>query len=184
VPTYVALLRAVNVGGRFYKMADLRSHLSDSGLTEVETHIQSGNVRFGTPMRSVARVEQHVERVLGEHCGFEVPAVVLTPEELRTAHGDAVALPTPPFWRVGEGSHRRYVVFFKEADVPTGPVAEEMTAWADPAESAAVVGRCVHVWLGRPTQDAVFLKRFRKPLAPGTSRNLDVVAAMVQRWCT
>ena len=32
MPTYVALLRALNVGGRFYKMADLREHLSESGL--------------------------------------------------------------------------------------------------------------------------------------------------------
>ena len=45
----------VNVGGRNYKMADLREHLTESGLDEVETHIQTGNVRFRTAMRSPAR---------------------------------------------------------------------------------------------------------------------------------
>ena len=52
MPTYIALLRAVNVGGRIYKMADLREHLTESGLEDVETHIQTGNVRFRSSMRS------------------------------------------------------------------------------------------------------------------------------------
>ncbi len=92
MPTYIALLRAVNVGGRYYKMADLRDHLTTSGLAEVETHIQTGNVRFRTPMRSAAKVERHVEEVLGEHCGFDVPSVILTPAELRGIHDDAQGL--------------------------------------------------------------------------------------------
>ena len=64
MPTYIALLRALNVGGRYYKMTDLRAHLDDSGLEDVETYIQTGNVRFRTLMRSPAKVESHVEAVL------------------------------------------------------------------------------------------------------------------------
>ena len=76
MPTYIALLRAVNVGGRIYKMAELREHLTDSGLEDVETYIQTGNVRFRSSMRSAAKVEKHVEEVLGEHAAFEVPSVI------------------------------------------------------------------------------------------------------------
>ncbi len=67
---YVALLRAVNVGGTGnLPMADLKSICSDAGFARVETYIASGNVifeskaapskvkaeletRFGSPMRA------------------------------------------------------------------------------------------------------------------------------------
>jgi uncharacterized protein (DUF1697 family) len=180
MPTYVAFLRAVNVGGRYYKMADLRAHLSASGLEDVETYIQTGNVRFRSRMRSTARVEKHVETVLGEHCGFDVPAVVLTPAELRRVHDDALALPAPPF--PPGGRQRRYVSFFKPADVPEGEVAEQIAGWSEPGESAVVIGRAVHLWLDRPTQDARFFGAFKKALAPGTSRDLKVVTTLAERW--
>ncbi|MGH3414114.1 MAG: DUF1697 domain-containing protein, partial [Marmoricola sp.] len=38
MPSYVALLRAVNVGKRQLPMAALRDCLTDAGLTEVETY--------------------------------------------------------------------------------------------------------------------------------------------------
>ena len=59
--TYVAFLRAINVGGRFAKMADLRAGLSDNGFGEVESYIQSGNLRFTSGLRSAAKVEIAVE---------------------------------------------------------------------------------------------------------------------------
>ena len=55
MPSYVAFLRAVNVGGRFVKMAELRAALEDAGFTDVETHIQSGNVFVRSRRRSTAR---------------------------------------------------------------------------------------------------------------------------------
>jgi uncharacterized protein (DUF1697 family) len=180
MPTYIALLRAVNVGGRYYKMALLRDHLGDSGLEEVETYIQTGNVRFRSPMRSAAKVEKHVETVLGEHCGFDVPAVILTPAELREVYDDARSLPAPPF-----GSNdglRRYVAFFKAGEAPTGEVAERIAQWSEPGESAVVIGRATHLWLNRPTHEAKFFGAFKKALAPGTSRDLKVVTTLAERW--
>ena len=180
MPTYIALLRALNVGGRYYKMADLREHLVDSGLTEVETYIQTGNVRLRTPMRSPAKVEAHVERVLGEHCGFDVPAIVLSPAELRAVYVDALGVRPAPGRDVrGE---RRYVSFFKPGEAPTGEVAEAIGAWDAPGETAAVTGRAVHVWVDGPMQDARFFAAFKRPLAPGTNRDLKVVTTLSERW--
>ena len=39
--TYIAFLRAINVGGRFVKMSDLRAGLSHKGFGEVESYIQT-----------------------------------------------------------------------------------------------------------------------------------------------
>ncbi|MGA8209883.1 MAG: DUF1697 domain-containing protein [Nocardioidaceae bacterium] len=179
MPSYIALLRAVNVGGRWYKMAALREHLLESGLADVETHIQSGNVRFRSPMRSPARVEQHCERVLAAGAGFDVPVVVLTPPRLRAVHDDALAL-TPELPST-EGA-RRYVAFFKDGGAPTGDTAQRIDAWAEPGERARVVDGAVHVWLDHGMHDAPFFRTFKKQLAPGTVRDLKVVAAMVERW--
>ena len=97
-------------------------------------------------MRSAAKVERHVEEVLGEHCGFDVPAVIFTPAELREVHDDAQGL-APPF-PPGDGQ-RRYVTFFKAGHVPDREVAARIAAWDEPGESAVVIGRAVHVWLNR-----------------------------------
>ena len=132
MPTYIALLRAVNVGGRFYRMADLREHLTGSGLEDVETYIQTGNVRFRSAMRSPAKVERHVEQVLGAHCGFDVPAVIFSPQQLREVHDDAQRL-TPSFPQAER--QRRYVTFFKVGHAPTGAVARSIDAWDAPDHS-------------------------------------------------
>jgi uncharacterized protein (DUF1697 family) len=180
MPTYIALLRAVNVGGRFYKMADLRAHLTESGLEDVETHIQSGNVRFRSTMRSAGKVERHVETVLGERCGFEVPSIILTPAELRQVHRDALAMAPPDGADGAQG--RRYVSFFKAGEVPSGDVARRIEDWQDPGERAAVLGRAVHIWIAGPMHDAAFFSTFKKALAPGTNRDLKVVAALDDKW--
>ena len=48
----VALLRAVNVGGRKLPMAELRALCGELGWTDVATYIQSGNVVFDSPART------------------------------------------------------------------------------------------------------------------------------------
>jgi uncharacterized protein (DUF1697 family) len=179
VPTYIALLRAINVGGRFYKMADLRDHLTESGLADVETYIQTGNLRLRTPVRSADKVERHVEEVLAEHCGFDVPAIVFRPPELRRVYADAMSLEPP--YAVAEGQ-RRYVIFFKEGDVPAPEAAEVINAWEHPGESAAAIGRAVHVWLQHPTHEAKFFGALKKTIGPGTNRDLKVVRTLAERW--
>jgi uncharacterized protein (DUF1697 family) len=178
MPTYTAFLRAVNVGGRYYKMAALRDHLTESGLSEVETYIQTGNVRFRSGMRSAAKVERHLEDVLGRHCGFEVPSIVFTPAELRKVYEDAQRL-TPPS---GPGPIRRYVSLFKNGEQPDAAVARRMAEWDVPGESAVVVGRAVHLTIAGSMQDAKVFAAFKKPLAPGTVRDLKVLSVLADRW--
>ncbi len=47
MPTIVAFLRAINVGGRFLKMADLAGHFMSLGLANVTTYINSGHMAAG-----------------------------------------------------------------------------------------------------------------------------------------
>ena len=176
MPTYIALLRAINVGGRIFKMADLRAALEASGLEDVETYIQTGNVRFKTPMRSKEKVERYVEDTLAGGCGFEVPAIVLTPKELKRVYDDAAGLPSPL-----PGDLRRYVTFLK-TDPPAEGV-EEIDAWNVEGERATVVGRAVHMWLTKPSHEAKLSNaRFERSLGVGTTRDLKVVSTLAERW--
>lgn len=179
VHEYIAFLRAVNVGGRSFKMADLRRCLEHAGLQDVETYIQTGNVRFRTPLRSRVKVERHVEEVLAAAAGFDVSAILFDPPELRRLHDEAMRLPSP----FGDSpGHGRYLVVFKEEDVPDALASAALEAWDRPGESATVLTRAVHIWLDRPTMQADFFGAFTKVLAPGTNRNLKVIRTLAERW--
>jgi uncharacterized protein (DUF1697 family) len=55
MPTHVALLRGINLGGHNkVAMADLREVVTSLGHADVATYIQSGNVVFSTPQTDTA----------------------------------------------------------------------------------------------------------------------------------
>ncbi len=85
MPTWVGFLRAVNVGKRQVKMQTLRELLQDNGFDDVETHIQSGNLKVRCATRSAARVEAGLRTLISAAFGFDVPVVVRTPAQLRRA---------------------------------------------------------------------------------------------------
>ena len=59
MPQFVVFLRAVNVGGRKLPMAEARAALDESGFSDVQSHIQTGNFLIGTSLRSAATVSRH-----------------------------------------------------------------------------------------------------------------------------
>lgn len=72
---FVALLRAVNVGGRKMPMAELRALCEEIGLEGVETYIQSGNLIFEAS-RVESELETKLEEAIAERFGFRSEAVV------------------------------------------------------------------------------------------------------------
>jgi uncharacterized protein (DUF1697 family) len=81
--TYVALLRAVNVGGTGkLAMEDLAALCEDAGFARVETYIASGNVVFDSK-RSPDRVKADLEKRLQAHAGKPVGVMVRTADEMR-----------------------------------------------------------------------------------------------------
>jgi uncharacterized protein (DUF1697 family) len=76
----VALLRAVNVGGRKLPMADFRAQVAALGWENVATYIQSGNLVFDADC-SPAEAEAAIEALIREHHGYEAPAIVRTRDQ-------------------------------------------------------------------------------------------------------
>lgn len=82
MPTYVILLRAVNVGsyGKL-PMADFRKILSRLGFDKVETYIQSGNAVVDANVPA-AKLSQSVAAALEKLTGSPVGVIVRTHEQL------------------------------------------------------------------------------------------------------
>jgi uncharacterized protein (DUF1697 family) len=98
MPTHVALLRGINVGGRNrVAMADLREVVLGLGHTEVATYIQSGNVVFTSEEADTATIAAALERAIAEHLGVQPKVIVLTarswPRWLRTTPSPTSPIP-------------------------------------------------------------------------------------------
>ncbi len=84
MPTYIALLRGVNVGGKNkLPMQELRAALLGGGFSDVATYIQSGNVVLQSDSQKPEAVAPAISAVIKTRFGFEVPATVRSAEQLR-----------------------------------------------------------------------------------------------------
>ncbi|WP_462418264.1 DUF1697 domain-containing protein [Kytococcus sp. Marseille-QA3725] len=82
--TWIGFLRAVNLGARRkFPMSDVVACVEGLGFTDVATHLNTGNVRFSTTMRSRERITERLEVAFAADRGFDVPVVLLTPAEVR-----------------------------------------------------------------------------------------------------
>ncbi|WP_228484673.1 DUF1697 domain-containing protein [Microbacterium cremeum] len=177
MPTYVAFLRAINLGAnRKFPKDDIRRAVEGVGFTDVETHINTGNVRFSTPMRSRAKIEAALESAFLADRGFEVPAIVYSIAEFAEIARDADRLS-------GEnpGLARHYVYLMKD-ELPDETVARIAALKTDAGEMV-VRGRAAHALL-RPGYEAGTVDPLgaAKLLGVATNRNLNVVTTLAQKW--
>lgn len=85
---YVALIRAINVGGRStIAMADLRALVEGAGMADVTTHIQTGNVVFSAPRTRRDALAGRLEAALADRLGDRVTVFVRTRRDLESALG-------------------------------------------------------------------------------------------------
>ena len=83
MPTYVALLRGINLGARNkIAMADLRELFAALGCEDVSTYVQSGNVVFRSPVRSAAKLQGGIEERIRADLGLQIRVLVRTSDEL------------------------------------------------------------------------------------------------------
>jgi uncharacterized protein (DUF1697 family) len=138
MPHYVALLRSVNVAGHGrLSMVDLKASFLTLGYTDVSTYIQTGNVVFRSPVKSVPALTTAIEGQLATDFG-RAPAVIL-----RTVPDLARVLQSSPYPKTGADPARHHVTFL--ADKPS----KERLAAFDPPQSGrdelSIVGQEVYV---------------------------------------
>jgi uncharacterized protein (DUF1697 family) len=169
---YVCLLRGINLGkARQVDMTRLREVLTARGHGEVRTHLRSGNVVLVSALPEAA-LAADLSAAIGEECGFEVPVVVRTGQEL------AAVVAGDPFATVATDPARYLVTFMAEPPEPARidalPAAER--------GAYLVRGRELYLWLPDGIQHT--------PLAtwkwdgllgrPGTARNWSTVVRLAE----
>jgi uncharacterized protein (DUF1697 family) len=144
---YVALLRAINVGGRVVKMDRLRGAFEALGFADVETFIASGNVLFTAASKSAAALEKRIAAHLRDLLGYEVGTFVRSDAEIAriAAHEPFGAATAQPF-------HAIYVGFLPAA--PSAAAKRALAALCSTDDEFHVVDRELY-WLARkPTSES------------------------------
>jgi uncharacterized protein (DUF1697 family) len=173
--TYIAFLRAINLGAtRKFPKDAIKAAVEAAGGTDVETYINTGNVRLDSPLPSRERVEEALEVAFLADRGFEVPTIVFAPQELTEIAEDAK--------RFGDGhAGRHYVSLLKER--PSAAAVARVDELSTAGEVARVGGRAVHLLLGEEYHTAKLTNAvIEKQLGVATNRNLTVIRTLAERW--
>ncbi|HEX5337768.1 MAG TPA: DUF1697 domain-containing protein, partial [Gallionella sp.] len=84
--TLIALLRGINIGGNHkLPMKELAALLTDMGLRDVRTYIQSGNVVFRCDVKDKAALAEKISLAIEARYGFAPQVLLLDADELRNA---------------------------------------------------------------------------------------------------
>ena len=157
---FVALLRAVNVGGTgTLTMAELKALCEEIGFTDVKTCIQSGNVLFRSDDNE-AKVQSGLEEALARKMG-KSPGVIL-----RNRHALEAAAEGSPF---PHAKPNYLLVTFLPETVPKDALDKLL---APGGEEVQVAGKEIYVHY----PDGSGRSKLKLPaLKAGTSRNLNTV---------
>ena len=118
-------------------MPALRERLTDAGLNNVRTYVQSGNVVLDSD-RSPEQLARLCERQIAEGFGFEVPVIVRTRDEL------AEVVERNPLGKVARDP-KRYQVSFLSAELDPETVAALEDHVAE-SERFVAIGRELYAW--------------------------------------
>lgn len=165
MPSYVALLRAVNVGGTGkLPMSELKAMCLAEGLGGVQTYIASGNVVFSAE-RAEIEVKAALERRLHEYAGKPVGVVVRTAQEMAEVLRANPFPDEPPNWTVA--------IFLDDP-----PPADTLDAVRNRADERIGVGRReIYVAYG----SGMGRSKLKIPAAAnGTARNINTIARLAE----
>lgn len=178
MPSHVAFLRAINLGrNRKFPKDAIIACAQSVGFSDVQTYLNTGNVRVTSRMRSLARVEDALETAFARDRGFEVPTIVLGLAELTEIAVEAQ--------RLGEahGPLQRHYVSLLRA-----PLSEEDAARVEAVTSEKVTvvvhGRAVHqMWVHAVPGDVDPLgAAASRLLGVTTARTAGVLTELARRW--
>jgi uncharacterized protein (DUF1697 family) len=138
LPTYVALLRGINVGGKnMLPMKGLARLFEDAGCASVRTYIQSGNVLFNASPAKAGKLPALIAKGIADQFGYRVPVLLRTVDEFRETIGNN------PFLQAGAPENWLHVLFLE-----TQPDASRIAALdpdRSPGDTYSVRGREIYL---------------------------------------
>jgi uncharacterized protein (DUF1697 family) len=165
MPTYVALLRAVNVGGTGkLPMTELKAMCIAEGFTKVQTYIASGNVVFAAE-EPASKVKAALEKRLRAYAGKPIGIMIRTADEMAAVLKENPFPKAPPNWTAA--------IFLNDAPAPE--TLATLTGQKD--EEVRLGVREIYVAYGA----GMGRSKLRIPAAAsGTARNINTIAMLVK----
>lgn len=165
MPVYIALLRAVNVGGTgLLPMAERKALCEEASFVQVQTYIASGNVVFNA-RPSAAKVKAALEARLQARTGKPVSVAVRTADEM------AAVLKANPF---PQAPAKRVVAIFLD-EAPPADALEHASGQGNEVMRLGV--REIYVRYG---EDMGRSKLAIPAAHSGTARNMNTVAKLAE----
>ncbi len=160
---YIALLRAVNVGGTGkLPMSDLKAMCEKAGFANVRTYIASGNVIFDS-QETEGQVKATLEATLAAYAGKPVGVLVRTASELTEVLANNPFPDTLP--------NRTVIIFLDEPQ--TSDSLERITG--KNGEEFRLGKREIYVHYG----DGMAHSKLKIPAAKtGTARNINTISKL------
>lgn len=167
---YVALLRAVNVGGRKVTMKELKEAAKKLGYENCRTLVASGNLVFDTKKTAGTKLETTLEAAIEKTFGLFSEVMVRDPTEW------AAIIKANPFPKKAKEDPAHLVCMVCK----TAPDAKAIDAWLkgfrekyDKGEQLKVTGREIYIDYGPSIGQSKLI--LPKKLATGTARNWNTM---------
>jgi uncharacterized protein (DUF1697 family) len=176
MPSHVAFLRGMNLGGRRIKNEELRDEFKALGFAEVACFRASGNVVF-MAKGSEAKLTDRIEAGLGEALGYEVPVFLRSDKEL-----SALAAHEPfDAAKVKASKGKLQVALLPKK--PAAKAREQALAEASDEDRLAIEGRELY-WLpsGGISESDLDLKAIEAAVGPWTMRTMGTVEQIVAKY--
>lgn len=170
--TYIALLKGINVGGhKKVPMAELRELLTNAGLENVKTYIQSGNVVFQSSETDLQNFETNIKNSILNNFGFDVSVLVRTRADLQRIFNDS------PFSE--EKKTKSYFTIL--STTPNPELVKIASEKVYEGEEYYIINDCIYFYCEKGYGKAKFNMNFfeRKLNTIGTARNYNTMVKLL-----
>jgi len=155
-------------------MQELRTLFESAGLTDVASHVQSGNIVFRSPKTDVAKLERSIEDKINTELGIDTTVLIRSAADLRK-----IAKSNPLIGRTDD--HTKLHVTFLAA-APDVELVGKLSSGTDGADELTVAGREVYLFCpGGYGKSKLSNTLIEKRLATrATTRNWRTVLKLVE----
>jgi uncharacterized protein (DUF1697 family) len=175
MPSHVAFLRGMNLGGRRIKNDELQAEFEALGFADVACFRASGNVVF-TATGGETELTNRIEAGLGDALGYEVPVFLRSAEELR-----ALAAHEPfDATEVAASEGKLQVALLPKR--PGAKARKQALTEASIDDRLAIEGRELY-WLpnGGISKSELDLKAVEAAVGPWTMRTMGTIEQIVAK---
>jgi uncharacterized protein (DUF1697 family) len=175
MPTFAALLRAINLGAtNKIPMAGLRSLFSGLGYEDVATYVQSGNVVFRSRTGKADEIAAEIQRAIAGEFGLSIAVMLRSPADLRKI------VAGNPFLKDESDPKKLHVLFLDGR--PTAKAKGELDLDRSPPDRFDLRGREVYLHLPNGSaRTKLTIDYFERSLgASATGRNWKTVTKLAE----